>query len=76
MLGDAFEDERLIALQRRSIMAADQLFVVSELWRDWLVARGRLQNLAQMHLAQDNDVVSLAFHKSNAEPEDNNPYQT
>jgi glycosyltransferase-like protein len=33
---DAFEDERLIALQRRSIMAADQLFVVSELWRDWL----------------------------------------
>jgi glycosyltransferase-like protein len=33
---DTFEDERLGALQRRSITAADQLFVVSELWRDWL----------------------------------------
>jgi glycosyltransferase-like protein len=33
---DVFEDERLSALQRRSIIAADQLFVVSQLWRDWL----------------------------------------
>jgi glycosyltransferase-like protein len=33
---DVFEDERLSALQKRSIVAADQLFVVSELWRDWL----------------------------------------
>jgi hypothetical protein len=41
-----------------------------------VLACGRLQNLAQMHLAQDNDVVSLAFHKSNAEPDDNNPDQT
>ena len=33
---DAFDDERLVALQQRSIMAADQLFVVGQLWRDWL----------------------------------------
>jgi glycosyltransferase-like protein len=33
---DAFEDERLRALQRRGIAAADHLFVVGRVWRDWL----------------------------------------
>jgi glycosyltransferase-like protein len=34
---DAFDDERLVGLQQRAIIAADQLFVVGHLWRDWLV---------------------------------------
>ena len=33
---DTFEDERLSALQTRAIKAADQLFVVGRVWRDWL----------------------------------------
>jgi glycosyltransferase-like protein len=33
---DAFADQRLDALQRRGIAAADRLFTVSRLWRDWL----------------------------------------
>jgi glycosyltransferase-like protein len=33
---DAFEDARLSALQLRAITAADCLFTVSQLWRDWL----------------------------------------
>jgi glycosyltransferase-like protein len=33
---DAFSDERLSALQARSIAEADELFVVSEAWRDVL----------------------------------------
>jgi glycosyltransferase-like protein len=33
---DAFDDERVAALQRRAIVAADALFVVGRLWRDWL----------------------------------------
>ena len=33
---DAFDDARLAALQLRAIVAADRLFVVSRLWRDWL----------------------------------------
>lgn len=33
---DAFAEERLRALQLRAIKAADQLFVVGRLWRDWL----------------------------------------
>jgi glycosyltransferase-like protein len=33
---DEFEHARLTALQLRSITAADRLFTVSELWRDWL----------------------------------------
>ena len=33
---DTFDDERLRALQLRAIEAADHLFVVSRLWRDWL----------------------------------------
>jgi glycosyltransferase-like protein len=35
---DAFADQRLAALQTRAILAADQLFVVSRLWRDHLRA--------------------------------------
>ena len=34
---DAFADPRVSALQSRSITAADRLFAVSRLWRDWLV---------------------------------------
>ncbi len=34
---DAFADPRLAQLQSRSITAADRLFAVSRLWRDWLV---------------------------------------
>lgn len=33
---DSFEDEKLAALQRRAIVAADRLLVVSCLWRDYL----------------------------------------
>jgi glycosyltransferase-like protein len=33
---DSFEEEELAALQRRAIIAADRLFVVSQLWQDWL----------------------------------------
>jgi glycosyltransferase-like protein len=33
---DAFDDARLSALQLRAVTAADRLFVVSRLWRDWL----------------------------------------
>lgn len=33
---EAFDDQRLCALQTRSIEAADHLFVVSRVWRDWL----------------------------------------
>ncbi|MGA8654475.1 MAG: MSMEG_0565 family glycosyltransferase [Xanthobacteraceae bacterium] len=33
---DAFDDERVAVLQRRAIVAADALFVVGRLWRDWL----------------------------------------
>jgi glycosyltransferase-like protein len=33
---DTFDDERLYALQTRSIEAADHLFVVGRVWRDWL----------------------------------------
>jgi glycosyltransferase-like protein len=33
---DAFDDERLCALQRRAIIVADQLFVVGHVWRGWL----------------------------------------
>jgi glycosyltransferase-like protein len=33
---DAFDDAPLAALQLRAIVAADRLFVVSRLWRDWL----------------------------------------
>jgi glycosyltransferase-like protein len=33
---DAFDDECVAALQRRAIIAADELFVVGRLWRDWL----------------------------------------
>ncbi|MFZ3360153.1 MAG: MSMEG_0565 family glycosyltransferase [Xanthobacteraceae bacterium] len=33
---DTFDDARLCALQLRAITAADQLFVVSQVWRDWL----------------------------------------
>jgi glycosyltransferase-like protein len=35
---DSFADPALAALQRTSITAADALFVVSPLWRDWLAA--------------------------------------
>ena len=33
---DSFADPGLAAMQRTAITAADQLFVVSPLWRDWL----------------------------------------
>ena len=33
---DTFADERVRALQLRAIRAADHLFVVGRLWRDWL----------------------------------------
>jgi len=33
---DSFDDERIRALQLRAIKAADHLFVVGRLWRDWL----------------------------------------
>ena len=33
---DAFADDELAALQRRAIVAADQIFVVGRVWRDWL----------------------------------------
>ena len=33
---DSFDDERLRTLQLRAMAAADHLFVVSRLWRDWL----------------------------------------
>ena len=33
---DTFDDDRLSALQLRSITAADGLFVVSRVWRQWL----------------------------------------
>jgi glycosyltransferase-like protein len=33
---DNFADERLSELQRRAIVAADRLFVVSRLWQQWL----------------------------------------
>ena len=33
---DSFADARLSALQARAIAAADELFAVSRLWRDWL----------------------------------------
>jgi glycosyltransferase-like protein len=33
---DAFADERVSDLQKRAIKAADQLFAVGALWRDWL----------------------------------------
>jgi glycosyltransferase-like protein len=33
---DAFDDAVLATMQRTAITAADQLFVVSPLWRDWL----------------------------------------
>jgi glycosyltransferase-like protein len=33
---DAFADPKLSALQRRSIVAADHLFVVGKVWRSWL----------------------------------------
>src|SRR6202042_2738636 len=33
---DSFADARLAALQLRSIAAADHLFVVSRVWRQWL----------------------------------------
>lgn len=33
---DAFADDKLAALQRRAIVAADHLFVVGRVWRDWL----------------------------------------
>jgi glycosyltransferase-like protein len=36
---DTFDDERLAGLQQRAITAADQLFVVGQLWRDWLARR-------------------------------------
>ena len=36
---DDFEDERVAALQARSILAADQLFVVSRTWREILGKR-------------------------------------
>ena len=36
---DDFEDPRIAALQARSIVAADELFVVSETWRDILRRR-------------------------------------
>lgn len=36
---DDFEDPRIAALQARSIVAADELFVVSETWRDLLRRR-------------------------------------
>jgi len=39
---DTFDDDLLSALQRRAIMAADCLFVVSRLWRDWLKREFRL----------------------------------
>ena len=35
---DGFADPALAAMQRTAITAADQLFVVSPLWRDWLAA--------------------------------------
>ena len=34
---DTFADERVRALQLRAIKAADHLFVVGRLWRDWLI---------------------------------------
>jgi glycosyltransferase-like protein len=34
---DTFDDERLNALQIRAIGAADHLFVVGRVWRDWIV---------------------------------------
>jgi glycosyltransferase-like protein len=33
---DTFDDDRVRALQLRAIEAADRLFVVGHLWRDWL----------------------------------------
>jgi glycosyltransferase-like protein len=36
---DSFTDPRLMALQTRGIAAADTLFAVSRLWRDWLAQR-------------------------------------
>ena len=33
---ETFDDQRLCALQARSIEAADHLFVVGRVWRDWL----------------------------------------
>jgi glycosyltransferase-like protein len=33
---DSFADHRLAMLQRRAIVAADRLFVVSRLWQQWL----------------------------------------
>jgi glycosyltransferase-like protein len=38
---DDFADPHLMALQARSIEAADALFTVSNHWRDWFTARGR-----------------------------------
>jgi len=35
---DSFADPALSSMQRTAIAAADQLFVVSPLWRDWLAA--------------------------------------
>ena len=33
---DIFDDQRLCALQTRAVKAADHLFVVGRIWRDWL----------------------------------------
>lgn len=39
---DTFDDERLNVLQLRGIRAADHLFVVSRVWREWLaIEQGR-----------------------------------
>jgi glycosyltransferase-like protein len=35
---DSFGDPRLAAMQRTAITSADELFVVSPFWRDWLAA--------------------------------------
>lgn len=50
---DSFEDERVRALQVRAIKAADHLFVVGRLWRDWLA---RELNRDACHVGNGVDV--------------------
>jgi glycosyltransferase-like protein len=50
---DTFDDDRLSALQLRSITAADGLFVVSRVWREWL---GRELGLDAHHVGNGVDM--------------------
>jgi glycosyltransferase-like protein len=67
---DSFADPRLSALQARAIAAADEMFAVSRLWRDWLAQEyGRTPHLirngvdtARFSSVADASDVALRAH--------------